>query len=69
MEAEGFTYVKKDAMGDPDAQIALVEDAIAAGNVDALMIVALSVDASKDAVCTMHMRLLACGQYKLQRTG
>ena len=50
MEAEGFTYVKKDAQGDPTAQVSFVEDAIAAGNVGALMIAAMSVDMLKDVV-------------------
>lgn len=50
MQAEGFTYVKKDAQGDPTAQVAFVEDAIAAGNVGALMIAAMSVDMLQDVV-------------------
>ena len=50
MEAQGFTYVKKDAQGDPSAQVSFVEDAIAAGNVGALMIAAMSVDMLKDVV-------------------
>lgn len=50
MEAEGFTYVKKDAQGNPAAQVTFVEDAIAAGNVGALMIAAMSVDMLKDVV-------------------
>ncbi len=50
MEAEGFTYVKKDAQGDPSAQVQFVEDAIAAGNVGCLMIAAMSVDMLQDVV-------------------
>ncbi len=50
MEAEGFTYVKKDAQGNPANQITFVEDAIAAGNVGALMIAAMSVDMLQDVV-------------------
>ncbi len=50
MEEQGFTYVKKDAQGDPSAQVSFVEDAIAAGNVGALMIAAMSVDMLKDVV-------------------
>ena len=50
MQAEGFTYVKKDAQGDPTAQVAFVEDAIAAGNVGCLMIAAMSVDMLQDVV-------------------
>ena len=50
MEAEGFTYVKKDAQGNPANQVTFVEDAIAAGNVGALMIAAMSVDMLKDVV-------------------
>ncbi len=50
MEAEGFTYVKKDAQGDPTAQVQFVEDAIAAGNVGCLMIAAMSVELLQDIV-------------------
>jgi ABC-type sugar transport system substrate-binding protein len=50
MEAQGFTYVKKDAQGDPSAQVQFVEDAIAAGNVGCLMVAAMSVDMLQDAV-------------------
>ena len=50
MEAHGFTYVKKDAEGNPANQVAFVEDAIAAGNVGALMIAAMSVEMLKDVV-------------------
>ena len=50
MQAEGFTYVKKDAQGDPTAQVSFVEDAIAAGNVGCLMIAAMSVDMLQDVV-------------------
>ena len=50
MEKEGFNYVKKDAQGDPSAQVSFVEDAIAAGNVGALMIAAMDVDQLKDVV-------------------
>ena len=50
MEAEGFTYVKKDAQGNPAAQVTFVEDAIANGNVGALMIAAMAVDMLGDVV-------------------
>ncbi|MBQ9268061.1 MAG: substrate-binding domain-containing protein [Oscillospiraceae bacterium] len=50
MEAQGFTYVKKDAQGDPGAQVQFVEQAIAAGNVGCLMIAAMSVEMLKDVV-------------------
>ena len=50
MEGEGFTYVKKDAQGEPSQQVSFVEDAIAAGNVGALMIAAMDVDMLKDVV-------------------
>ncbi|MCF0228464.1 MAG: substrate-binding domain-containing protein [Parasporobacterium sp.] len=41
MGKEGWNYVTKDAMGDPSNQVSYVEDAIAAGNVGALMIAAM----------------------------
>lgn len=50
MEAEGFTYVKKDAQGDPSNQVSFVEDAIAAGNVGCLMIAAMDVNLLEDVV-------------------
>ena len=50
MEAQGFTYVKKDAQGNPGTQVQFVEQAIAAGNVGALMIAAMSVEMLKDVV-------------------
>ena len=50
MEAEGFTYVKQDAQGDPSAQVDFVEQAIAAGNVGAMMIAAMDVAMLEDAV-------------------
>ena len=50
MEAQGFTYVKKDAEGNPANQVTFVEDAIAAGNVGALMIAAMSVEMLQDVV-------------------
>lgn len=50
MEAEGFTYVKKDAQGNPANQVQFVDDAIAAGNVGALMIAAMDVGMLKDVV-------------------
>jgi ABC-type sugar transport system substrate-binding protein len=50
MEANGFTYVKKDAQGNPGTQVQFVEQAIAAGNVGALMIAAMSVEMLKDVV-------------------
>ena len=50
MKAEGFTHVYKDAEGNPANQVAFVEDAIAAGNVGALMIAAMSVEMLQDVV-------------------
>ena len=50
MEAQGFTYVKKDAQGNPGNQVQFVEQAIAAGNVGCLMIAAMSVEMLKDVV-------------------
>ncbi len=50
MEAEGFNYVKKDAQGDPAAQVQFIEDAIAAGNVGAIMCAAMDVDLLQDVV-------------------
>lgn len=50
MEGEGFTYVKKDAEGNPTNQVQFVEDAIAAGNVGALMIAAMDVEMLQDVV-------------------
>jgi ABC-type sugar transport system substrate-binding protein len=50
MEEQGFTYVKKDAEGNPGNQVQFVEQAIAAGNVGALMIAAMDVDLLKDVV-------------------
>ena len=50
MEAEGFTYVKKDANGDPSAQVQFIEDAIAAGNVGAIMCAAMDVGMLQDVV-------------------
>ena len=50
MEEAGFTYVKKDSEGTPGNQVTFVEDAIAAGNVGALMIAAMDVDLLKDVV-------------------
>ena len=50
MESQGFVYDKKDAQGDPNAQVQFVEQAIAAGNVGCLMIAAMSVELLKDVV-------------------
>lgn len=50
MEGEGWTYVKKDAQGDPTAQVQFIEDAIAAGNVGAIMCAAMSVELLQDVV-------------------
>ncbi|MBR6451824.1 MAG: substrate-binding domain-containing protein, partial [Lachnospiraceae bacterium] len=50
MEKEGWTYATKDAQGQPSAQVDFVNDAIAAGNVGALMIAAMDVDMLED-VC------------------
>jgi len=54
MEGEGWTYVKKDAQGDPTAQVQFMEDAIAAGNVGAIMCAAMDVGMLEDVVaqCT-----------------
>lgn len=49
MEKEGWTYATKDAQGEPSAQVDFVHDAIAAGNVGALMIAAMDVDMLEDA--------------------
>lgn len=50
MEGQGWTYVKKDAQGDPTAQVQFIEDAIAAGNVGAIMCAAMSVELLQDVV-------------------
>ncbi len=50
MKTEGWTYVKKDAQGDPTAQVQFIEDAIAAGNVGAIMCAAMSVELLQDVV-------------------
>ncbi|MGM9614248.1 MAG: substrate-binding domain-containing protein [Oscillospiraceae bacterium] len=50
MEAQGWTYVKKDAQRDPTAQVQFIEDAIAAGNVGAIMCAAMSVELLQDVV-------------------
>lgn len=50
MEAEGFTYVKKDAEGQATNQVQFIEDAIAAGNVGAIMCAAMDVDLLQDVV-------------------
>lgn len=50
MEKEGFKYVTKDAKGEPAKQVAFVEDAIAAGNVGALMIAAMDTKMMEDVV-------------------
>lgn len=50
MEAQGWTYVAKDAQGDPGKQVTFVEDAIASKKVGALMVAAMSVDLLKDVV-------------------
>ena len=50
MEEEGWTYVVKSADGIPGAQVEFVQDAIAAGNVGALMIAAMDVAMLED-VC------------------
>lgn len=49
-EADGWTYVKKDAEGNPGNQVTYVEDAIAAGNVGALMVAAMSTEMLHDIV-------------------
>lgn len=51
MQEEGWTYVVKSADGNPANQVQFVEDAIAAGNVGALMIAAMDVPMLED-VCT-----------------
>ena len=50
MEAQGWTWVAKDAQGDPTAQVQFIEDAIAAGNVGAIMCAAMSVELLQDVV-------------------
>lgn len=50
MEKSGFKYVTKDAKGNPSKQVDFVEDAIAAGNVGALMIAAMDVEMLQDVV-------------------
>lgn len=50
MEEAGFTYVKKDAEGNPGNQVNFVEQAISAGNVGCLMIAAMSVEMLQDIV-------------------
>ncbi|MBO7729666.1 MAG: substrate-binding domain-containing protein [Lachnospiraceae bacterium] len=50
MEQQGWTYVAKDAEGNPANQVTFVEDAIAAGNVGALMIAAMDTPMLED-VC------------------
>ena len=50
MENEGWTYSAKDAQGNPANQVQFVEDAIAAGNVGALMIAAMDTPMLED-VC------------------
>ena len=50
MEKLGWTYVSKDAQGNPANQISLIEDAIAAGNVGALIVPAMDAAMLKD-VC------------------
>ena len=50
MQDHGWTYVKKDAQGDPTAQVQFIEDAIAAGNVGAIMCAAMSVELLQDVV-------------------
>jgi len=50
MTAAGWTYVAKDAQGDPGKQVTFVEDAIASKKVGALMVAAMSVDMLKDVV-------------------
>ncbi|MDR1765425.1 MAG: substrate-binding domain-containing protein [Lachnospiraceae bacterium] len=47
---KGWTYVAKDAQGDPGKQVTFVEDAIASGKVGALMVAAMAVDMLKDVV-------------------
>ena len=50
MEKEGWTYAAKDAEGTPAKQVEFVEQAIAAGNVGALMIAAMDPELLED-VC------------------
>jgi ABC-type sugar transport system substrate-binding protein len=50
MQAQGWTYVAKDAQGDPGKQVTFVEDAIASKKVGALMVAAMSVDMLKDII-------------------
>jgi len=48
LEDQGWTYVKKDAEGDPAAQVTYFEDAISSGKVGAIMCAAMAVDMLKD---------------------
>lgn len=50
MRQQGWTYVAKDAAGDPGKQVTFVEDAIASKRVGALMVAAMAVDMLKDVV-------------------
>jgi ABC-type sugar transport system substrate-binding protein len=50
LEQQGWTYVAKDAAGDPGKQVTFVEDAIASKRVGALMVAAMAVDMLKDVV-------------------
>lgn len=50
LEEQGWTYVKKDAQGDPTAQVNFIQDAIASGKVGALMVAAMSVEMLQDVV-------------------
>ncbi len=50
LEALGWVYSKKDAEGDPGKQVTFIEDAIASGNVGAIMCAAMAVDLLGDVV-------------------
>lgn len=50
LQAQGWTYSKKDAQGDPTAQVNFVETAVSSGNVGALMVAAMSVEMLQSAV-------------------
>ena len=50
MQDQGWTYVAKDAQGDPGKQVTFIEDAIASKKVGAIMCAAMAVDMLKDVV-------------------
>lgn len=50
MKADGWTHVMKDAEVTPANQVTIIEDAIASGNVGALMVAAMSTEMIESAV-------------------